>query len=399
MDAVIFAAGRGTRMRPLTDTRPKPLLPVGGQTLLERLLNQCVDFVDRVIIVVGYRGEMIREQIGSRYGGIPIQYCEQDKPEGTAHALKQVSDLVTESFLVLNGDVVVDQSLIDRLTAVNGHALASTTVPNPGAYGVIETEDEDIVNIHEKPDDPSTNRINIGLYAFTPSVFDAIEEIDKSPRGEYELTDAIDHLIATESVSAVPYDGAWLDVGRPWELLEAMDIVQSNLASKVTGDVSGDAHLCDPVVVEHGATIREASTVEGPAIVRRGATIGPNAYIRGPAVVGKNAHIGHSVELKHSLVMEGTNIGHRAYVGDSIVGAEVNFGAGTTVANLRHDEQPIRMTVKGSPVETGRRKLGAIIGDQVKTGIETAVNAGVKIGVGVETKLNETVVTDRNPDS
>lgn len=399
MDAVIVAAGRGTRMRPLTDTRPKPLLPVGEQTLLERLLTQCAPLVDRLVLVVGYRDEAIRERIGTEYAGTPVVYVEQSDREGTADAVGQAADIVEHRFLALNADVVIDRSLLEQLIDTDGHAIATRTVEDPESYGVIERRGTRLTGIHEKPTNPPTNRINVGLYAFEPEVFDVIADLAKSPRGEYELTDAIDRVVAEgDRVTVVDYDGPWLDVGRPWELLEATEVTLAELDDRIEGTVEEGAHLSGPVVVENGARIRSGSYIEGPVVIGADADIGPNAYLRSGSVIGPNARIGNSVEVKQSIVMADTSVGHLSYVGDSVLGADVNFGAGTMVANLRHDDRSIAVTVKGERVDTGRRKLGVIVGDRTKTGINTSLNAGVVLGVGAKTKPGETVLRDRPAD-
>ncbi len=396
MDAVIVAAGRGTRMRPLTDTRPKPLLPVGEQTLLERLLEQCAPLVDRIVIVVGYRGRAIREQIGTQYQETPIVYREQTDRQGTADAIAQVQDVVSDRFLVLNGDVVIEQTLLEKLAAADGHAIASTTVADPSAYGVLETTDGAVQAIHEKPTQPPTNRINVGLYAFEPSIFNAIGAIGESPRGEYEITDAVDQIIADgTTVSAVSYDGPWLDVGRPWELLEATSVTMAELEPRIDGTIEDGATIHEPVVVAEGARVRAGAYIEGPVIIGPGADVGPNAYLRPGTVLGENVHVGNGVEIKNAILMPETAVSHLSYVGDSVLGADVNFGAGTTVANLRHDDRAVAMTVKGERVDTGRRKLGVVVGDRTKTGINTSLNAGVVLGVGTKTSPGETVMEDR----
>ena len=159
MYGVVLAAGRGTRMRPLTDRRPKPLLPVGDRTLLESVFDTARDVADEFVVVTGYRGEAIRESIGDSYRGLPVHYVEQPEALGTAHAVAQAEPIVDDEFLVLNGDVVVDASL--------PRALA----------GIVE-----------KPDDPPTTLANVGCYAFTPQVFAYIDRTPESDRGEYEIT-------------------------------------------------------------------------------------------------------------------------------------------------------------------------------------------------------------------
>ena len=396
MDAVIIAAGEGTRMRPLTRGCPKPLLPLGESTLIEQTMDRCLDVVDRFVLVVGYMGNTIEERLGDEYSGIPIEYVTQEDALGTAHAIGCARDAVDGRFLVINGDVVIDDRLPRKLAESDGDTIAVQPVENPSSYGVVEIENGAVMTLVEKPDDPPSNLVNTGIYAFEPEIFEYIDRTEKSPRGEYEITEAIELLMDDgHSVGAVEYDGPWLDVGRPWELLDANEVVMADLDGRIDGAVEDGATLHGPVVVEEGARIRAGAYIEGPVVIRSGTDIGPNAYVRGATVLGEGVRVGNAVEVKNSVVMAGTAAGHLSYVGDSVLGQDVNFGAGTKVANLRHDDESVSMRVKGEQVDTGRRKLGVVVGDRTKTGINTSLNAGVKLGVEASTMPGESVLDDR----
>ena len=396
MDAVIIAAGKGTRMAPLTERRPKPLLPVGETTLVEHTMDTISAVVDRFVLVVGYRAGQIEEAIGDSFAGRPVEYVEQSEALGTAHAIGCAAAAVDDRFLVVNGDVLVDETLPRRLAETDGAAMAVRTVDDPRSYGVVDVEGGTVTALVEKPDDPPSNRINTGLYAFDPSVFEYVERTPRSSRGEYEITDTIELLVEDDvPVSAVDYEGTWLDVGRPWELLAANETVSASLDRRIDGEVEEGAQLHGDVVVQSGARVRSGAYLEGPVVVKSGADVGPNAFVRGSTVLGEGVRVGNAVEVKNSILMADTSVGHLSYVGDSVLGADVNFGAGTTVANLRHDDESVRMTVKGTRVDTGRRKLGVVTGDEVKTGIDTSLNAGVKLDDGVRTGPGEVVVRDR----
>jgi bifunctional UDP-N-acetylglucosamine pyrophosphorylase/glucosamine-1-phosphate N-acetyltransferase len=184
-------------------------------------------------------------------------------------------------------------------------------------------------------------------------------------------------------------------VGRPWELLAANEWQLGELSRRVDGDVADGATLDGAVVVEAGATVRDGVTIEGPALVQSGATVGPNAYVRGATLLGPDVHVGHAVEIKNSVLGRGTNVAHLSYVGDSVLAPEVNFGAGTVVANLRHDGEPVALAVNGERRSTGRRKFGAVVGRGTKTGIDTSIDAGVTLSPGSLTAVGESVTRDR----
>lgn len=396
MDVVVIAAGRGTRMRPLTNTRPKPLLPVGEYRLIGEVLRRCQPVADRFIVVTGYRGADIEAHLGDRFGGVAVDYVTQPEPAGTADAVAQVREHVTGRFLVVNADVIVAQEAIAAVADAAGHTLLATRVDNPGSYGVVETEGRRLRALHEKPTTPPSNRVNAGVYAFTPPIFEAIDRISPSPRGEYELTAAIERAVADgATVSVVDTDGPWLDVGRPWELLDALAVTLGELPSQLAGTIEDGATIEGAVRCAPDARIRAGAYLEGPVVIGAGADVGPNAYIRGPTVIGPDVRVGNGVEIKASILSGDTNVGHLAYVGDSVLGEAVNFGAGTVVANLRHDDRAVRMRVDGTTVDTGRRKLGVVVGARSKTGINTSLNAGVVLGVEARTTPGAVVTDDR----
>ena len=396
MKAVVLAAGEGTRMRPLTATRPKPMLPVAGRPLLEHVLDICVPHVDGFVLVVGYEADAVREHVGETYAGVPVEYVEQDEQLGTAHAIALGGEQVEGPFLALNGDVLVPGTLVEELVDAGGAAMAVTPVADPRAYGVVEADGDALDGIVEKPADPPSDLANMGTYVITPELLAHVEAVELSERGEYEVTDGIQSFVDDGGrVSLVENGGYWLDVGRPWELLSANELLLDEIQPAVDGEVEDGATLNGNVVVESGARVRSGAYLEGPVLVQEGADVGPNAYVRGATVVGPNVRVGNAVEIKNSILMDDTNVGHLSYVGDSVLGCEVNFGAGTTVANLRHDGENVRMRVKGESVDTGRRKLGVVAADGVKTGIDTSLNAGVKLGAGETTMPDETVMQDK----
>jgi bifunctional UDP-N-acetylglucosamine pyrophosphorylase/glucosamine-1-phosphate N-acetyltransferase len=193
--------------------------------------------------------------------------------------------------------------------------------------------------------------------------------------------------------------GDWIDIGRPWDLLEANSWALKRMEHKVYGTVENGAHLIGPVTVAETARIRSGAYVEGPSFIDEGSDIGPNCYIRPCTSIGRNARVGNGCEVKNSIIMDGTHVGHLSYVGDSILCERCNLAAGTITANLRLDDGNVKMLVKGEVVDTGRRKLGAILGDNVKTGINALLMPGVKVGVNSWVGANFTVHKDVPADT
>ena len=393
MQTVILAAGEGTRMRPLTAAIPKPMLPVAARPLVAHTADAAVDAgASELVFVVGYEADEVRSYFGREYRGVPVAFARQDEQRGTADAVRAAREHLDGPFAVLNGDNLYDRDAIARLFD-EGPAVVAIEVEHPRNYGVLSTDGDRVTGIVEKPANPPTSLANAGAYVFPAPAIEWLD-VEPSERGEYELTDVVARMIETHAVSVVELD-RWLDVGRPWELLEANEWKLGELDGDVRGDVSPDADLRGTVVVEDGAVVEPGVLIEGPTLLRAGATVGPNAYVRGATLLGQNAKVGQSVELKNSVVMADTAIPHLSYVGDSVLGQDVNLGAGTNVANLRHDDEPVEVTVKGERVSTGRRKFGVVVGDGAKTGINTSLNPGVTLSPGAKTNPGEQVSRDR----
>jgi UDP-N-acetylglucosamine diphosphorylase/glucosamine-1-phosphate N-acetyltransferase len=392
MQTVLLAAGQGTRMRPLTDHVPKPMLPVAGKPLLEHTATAAVEAgASRLIIVVGYEADVVTDHFGDEIAGVPVTFVTQPEQRGTAHALQVAEpELDDGPFAVLNGDALYDVPSLTELYD-RGPAVGSYRVDDPHLYGVLATDETDthLVDIVEKPTDPPSNQVNAGAYVFPATARDLLA-VEESERGEQELTDVLARVCERTNVAVVPFD-SWLDVGRPWELLEANERTLGDVERSIEGDVHDDAHVRGAVVVEAGASVDAGAVVAGPAYLASGVTVGPNAYVRGATYLASDVHVGHGVEIKNSVVGRGTSVAHLSYVGDSVVGRNVNFGAGTNVANLRHDEEPVTMVVRGERVSTGRRKFGVVVGDGVRTGVNTSLNPGVTLGSGATTTPGETV--------
>ena len=393
MQTVILAAGEGTRMRPLTETTPKPMLPVADRPMVAHTADAAVTAgATELVLVVGYEAAEVRAFFGDEYRGVPVHFARQDEQRGTADAVRAAGEFLDDDFAVLNGDNLYDPASIAELFD-HGPALAGIHVENPTNYGVISSVGDQATGIVEKPTDPPSTLANAGAYVF-PEQATRWLDVEESERGEYELTDVVARVIADFEMSVVELE-RWLDVGRPWELLAANEWKLGELDRDVGGDVSDRAELRGRVVVEDGATVEPGVVIEGPALLRSGAHVGPNAYVRGATLLDEETRVGQSVEVKNSVVMAGTHLPHLSYVGDSVLGRGVNFGAGTTVANLRHDDQPVRLTVKGERVSTGRRKFGVVVGDRAKTGIDASLNAGVVLSTDARVGPGERVLRDR----
>ena len=230
MQAVVLAAGEGTRLRPLTEDKPKALVEVDGRPLLGHCFDRLLELdADELLVVVGYKKEKIIDRYGDAYEGVPITYTHQREAKGLAHALLTVEEQVDDDFMLMLGDNVFEANLADVVNRQRENrtdaAFLVEQVPweEASRYGVCDTNDYgEIVEVIEKPDDPPTNLVMTGFYTFTPAIFHACHLVQPSDRGEYELSDAIDLLIQSgRTIDAIRMDGWRIDVGYPEDREEA----------------------------------------------------------------------------------------------------------------------------------------------------------------------------------
>jgi UDP-N-acetylglucosamine diphosphorylase/glucosamine-1-phosphate N-acetyltransferase len=391
MKGVLLTAGEGTRMRPLTLTRPKTMLQVGGKPILQYNLEALRDAgITDIVMVVGYKKEIIIDYFedGSKFG-VNIDYVTQEERLGTAHAINSIRNVVDNQLIVLNGDIIVDPKLILDLTRKYESSEASSIlvlieVEDPSSFGVVEIENDRIKDIIEKPapGEATSNLINAGIYLFDNTIFNAIDRTPKSERGEYEITDSLKiQITENKMVLGLKSEDKWIDVGRPWELLDVNEHIISGMEESIQGEIEEGVTIHGKVVLGKNSVIRSGTYIFGPVFIGEGSDIGPNSYLRKYAYLGNNVNVGNAVEIKNSIIMDGTNVNHLSYVGDSVIGANCNIAAGTNIANLRFDNKNVKMNVKGERIDCGVRKLGAIFGDNVKTGINSSFNPGVKVGI------------------
>jgi UDP-N-acetylglucosamine diphosphorylase/glucosamine-1-phosphate N-acetyltransferase len=382
MKCVILAAGEGNRMHPLTYTRPKVMLPIAGKPILEwNLMNARAAGLKEFIFVVSYKSEMVREYFGDgKPWNVKINYVNQGKAMGTAHAIGTVEPFVSDC-LVLCGDTIFGTNDIKHI-AKKGTKIGLVKIDNATEYGIVELKGKHVVKIYEKMEHPLSNVINAGIYHFNKHIFDFIRKTEKSPRGEFEITDTINMLVSKESMEGV-FLKEWRDVVYPWHLLDANEELLKKLKTKIQGTVEKNVSVKGIVVVGKGTVIRSGTYIEGPVVIGNNSKIGPNCYLRPFTTIGNNCHVGNACEVKNSLVMDHSNVPHLNYVGDSIIGQHCNLGAGTTVANLRLDKNNIIVTLNGKKIDSKRRKLGMVMGDNVQTGINSIINVGTMIGNNV----------------
>jgi glucose-1-phosphate thymidylyltransferase len=244
MNAVVLAAGEGTRLRPLTEDKPKGMVEVAEKPLLTHCFDQLLELgADELVVVVGYRKEIIIDHYGDTYEDIPITYTHQRDQKGLAHALLTVEEHIEDDFMLMLGDNIFQANLADVVRRQREDradaAFLVEEVPweEASRYGVCDTNQYgEITDVVEKPEDPPSNLVMTGFYTFTPAIFHACHLVQPSNRDEYEISDAIDLLIQSgRTIDAIPLDGWRIDVGYPEDREDAETRLQNQLNIDKTG--------------------------------------------------------------------------------------------------------------------------------------------------------------------
>jgi len=386
--AIVLAAGEGERMLPLTATLPKSMLPVGGKPLLGEILERLKEAgAEKFVVVVGRKKEKITDHFGDGDAlGVEIEYAVQEGRLGTGHALLSAEVLAQERFLAANADVLIDAASLKRMGESEGIAVAAARVeaPDPDRDRILKIEDGFLKTVDEKGRAPSSALIFAGISLLDRRIFDALRAVPPSQgegSRELDLMEGLLCLLAHGVQIRVVEVESFIEIALPWDLLEANETVSPD-ARGVLGEVEGGAILSGEVAVGKGTAIRSGSYLKGPVVVGEGCEIGPNSLITGPSSMGDGVRIGNGAVIERSVIMEGTEVSHLCYVGDSVIGPGCSLGVGTIVANRRHDGSAVMSYDAGKRAETGRRTLGAILGEGVKTGVGTLIYPGTVVEAG-----------------
>ncbi len=330
MKGLILSGGKGTRLYPLTYTRAKQLIPVANKPVLFRVIEAVRDAgIDDIGIVVGDTAEEIKAAVGTgREWGVNITYIQQEAPLGLAHAVKISRDFLgDEPFVMFLGDNVIQggiTSLVEEFRTGEYNAqIVLTPVKEPQHYGVAELDEEgNIIRLVEKPRHPKSNLALVGIYMFDHHVFEAVNSITPSWRGELEITDAIQWLVE-HGYRVRPYihRGWWIDTGKPIDMLEANNRVLLEMDHEIRGYVDRDSKVDHNVTVEEGAEIIN-SVIRGPSIIGKNTRV-VNAYV-GPFTSIYHDCLVENCEIEHSIVLENSVIRDVPYrIEDSLIGRNV----------------------------------------------------------------------------
>ncbi|MBB6647968.1 glucose-1-phosphate thymidylyltransferase [Halobellus ruber] len=336
MKGVILAGGTGSRLRPITHTGPKQLVPIANKPVLEYAVDDLVEAeIDEIGIILGNKG---RDEIQEYFGdgsdwGVEITYIVQGEPLGLAHAVGCAKDFVgDDSFVVYLGDDLMREGITELVEDFDSEKYAAgiglQEVDEPSRYGIVDVNDGgDVIQLVEKPDDPPNNLALIGIYVFTPAIFDQIESLEKSWRGEYEITEAIQGLLDDgKRIQSHMVYGWWKDTGKPEDILHTNRLVLDGIKTSIKGTVENEESVTGRIELGDGSVIEQGAVVRGPVSIGEDTTIRSDTYLGPYTSIGDKCVIdgGH---IESSVVVGESEISAERTIVDSLIGRKATITA------------------------------------------------------------------------
>jgi UDP-N-acetylglucosamine diphosphorylase/glucosamine-1-phosphate N-acetyltransferase len=350
MQAIILAAGEGVRVRPLTRSRPKAMIPVANRPIIEYVIDALTkNGIRDIIVVVGYRKEQVTRFLNGLE--VPIDVVVQEKQLGTAHALQCAESKIDGDFLVLPGDNYIDPQSIARIRNIP-NAILVKEHPNPSNFGVVLLNKGLVTDIVEKPEHSPSFMVSTGIYSLQKTFF-------SWSRGN-DITDTIPAMIAAgEQIQAVPADD-WQDAIFAWDLLKMNRRLLKNLSSAREGTASRQTIIQGPVRIGKGTTIGPNTIVTGPAVIGNDCIIGPNCVIMPNTSIGSRVNLNPFTVIGDAIIMDDTAIGSHSHVIETVVGERCILADHTSVSTAAG-----LLDIEGCTI---RSEFGAILGDNVASG-------------------------------
>ncbi|UCH89910.1 MAG: NTP transferase domain-containing protein [Thermoplasmata archaeon] len=400
MKAVILTAGEGTRLRPLTLNMPKGMIPVANRPILEYMVEALAsNFVKDIIMVVGYKKERVMSHFGDGSDfKINIEYVEQKKQLGTAHALKQAEPYIDSDFLVLPGDNIIDAKGIKKLLAARGKTDASMLVSRcdtPAKYGVVGLDGKNVTKIVEKPkitgdllsagvpsifslalwdrkEKTLSDIINTGILKFPKKIFKVINKVSEE-QDKNDLTSVVQYVLSHKQKIHGVTTETWADAVYPWDLLNLNALALERVSQRKSGKVGRGVTISGAVKIGKDTVIHPNTTIMGPVIIGKGCEIGPNVVISPSTSIGENVTIAPFSELEHSIIMNDIQIQSFSHISNSIVSNGTRLGSHYVASASKSQVQVDRDLIEV-------KRIGTIIGEDCEIGHHVVSMPGCIIG-------------------
>lgn len=389
MKALVLAGGRGGNMAPFSSTRPNPMIPVGGEYLVDHTLRMLMDAgVNTINVVVGHESAILKSHLSAGHPlGDALHFIDQGKPDGIGRAVLKAEERFSpgEHFLLVYADTLTANNIFSvtlQSFGLHNEPTAAICLTKSGEqYGNVYLDQEmKISKIVEKPKPQAGlgNYVLAGVFVLPTSFFGLLRQA----RGSMEK--ALKAIMKKESLRAAIWEDNWLDLAYPWDILTANRMIMDKWKhARVHESVElQETSIKGAVRISEGVEIRAGAVLEGPAYIGPGSFIGHNALVRPYTSIGANGVVGHGAELKNCVLFPGVTLGRMTFMGDSVVGENVDVGAGCMAINRTIDNKSVAVKVNGKRVDSRLSKLGAFIGDGAAIGASNILAAGSLVKAG-----------------
>ncbi|HII38699.1 TPA: NTP transferase domain-containing protein [Candidatus Micrarchaeota archaeon] len=382
-DYVVLAAGHGKRLWPLSETTCKPMARILSKPVLEWTVENALPNANKIILVVGQLKEQVTDYFSSKPYADRVVFVEQPRQMGTGHALLQAEPVVESGSLVMiNGDNFFHPSVFKLLAeeCIKKEWFAVTrNVADRSPYGAYYLSKGFIERVVEKPTDGTPGPININLFHAPKSFFKLLEKIKPSPRGEIEVTDALQYFFSENRVRAIDFKGYWNDIGTYWNYLDANTFACSELMQpKIAGTIEEGAQIGGKLWLGKGSIVKAGALIQGNCFVGENCIIGRGAELRGDNVVENNCTVG-AAQLKSCVMLEGSKTEDGAVATYSVLCEDSKIGRNARLSCRSKDGQTVKVNVNGKHLDSRRSELGSVIGRGIHLGENTLVAPGAII--------------------
>ncbi|MDP3941711.1 MAG: sugar phosphate nucleotidyltransferase [bacterium] len=387
MQAIILAAGNSSRLFPFGGATHKSAISLMGKSFIERTIEAIRSAGISDIIVVVSKGNGVEDILQrSNLDLSGVTFVTHSGARGMGEALLDASSKITEDFFVIHAHHFECEKYLKLLASERTATGASGAIiikeeADPGSFGVVRLNNGMIVEVTEKPENLTGNHRIVGMYLLQRSFLAILQSAEKH---HYSFETALDGFVKQHRVAGVKTNAETITLKFPWHILDVGDYLLKMMTPSIheSAVISSTAVIEENVVISKNVTVENGAVIKGPCYIGENAYVGTNAILRGGVILEKDVVVGAHMEIKHSIIMDGTTT-HSGYLGDSVIGKECKLAASFCSGNVRLDRKNVRVKVKGMKVDSGRKSLGVFIGDNTRLGIRVSTMPGVLIGSSV----------------
>lgn len=378
MKLIILAAGEGSRLRPFTNTIPKPLIKIIWKPIIEHNLDIILNsenkvLFDEIIFIVKYKKEKIIKYFWDNFNWIKIKYIIQWEKKWTAWALMWLWEIY-DDILIINWDSIFEENDLTKIIKFKWYAILTKKVSDPSKYWICKVSSDNIINkILEKPFKFIWDLANLWVYKLNAKILEYIEKTPLSERWEYEIIDSLNKFAELYPLKSIEISGKFIDIWYSWDILTVNKYFLNKLKkSEINWEIENWVTIKWNIILEKWSILKSGTYIEWNCYIWKNTSIWPNIYLRWTTSIWQNCKIWANNEIKNSNIWDNTNIAHLSYIWDSIIWNNINIWWWFISANLKHDSSNIKVLVKWVLIDTWLKKLWIIIWDNSKTWINSS---------------------------